>query len=86
MVKPIAASNGGRSSATDRKGRWWVISLRLLAVIGGGYAASSALVAGLARALPLLGFARSEAVVLASMLGFVIYLLAGVSTIRKDLN
>ena len=75
MVKPIAASNGVRSPATDRKGQWWVISLRLLAVIGGGYAASSALVAGLARALPLLGLARSEAVVLASMLGFVIYLL-----------
>ena len=75
MVKPIAASNGVRSPATDRKGQWWVISLRLLAVIGGGYIASSALVAGLARALPLFGFARSEAVVLASMLGFVIYLL-----------
>jgi hypothetical protein len=71
MVKPMAESAG----ATDRRGQWWVISLRLLVVIGGGYVASSALVAGLARVLPLLGLARSEAVVLASMLGFVIYLL-----------
>jgi hypothetical protein len=75
MVKPIKVDGGVQSPATDRKGQWWVISLHLLVVIGGGYAASSALVAGLARALPLLGFARSEAVVLASMLGFVIYLL-----------
>jgi hypothetical protein len=75
MVKPMAESAGVRSPATGRKGQWWVISLRLLVVIGGGYIASSALVAGLARALPLLGLARSEAVVLASMLGFVIYLL-----------
>jgi hypothetical protein len=71
----MAENAGVRSPATDRKGQWWVISLRLLIVIGGGYIASSALVAGLARALPLLGFARSEAVVLASMLGFVVYLL-----------
>ena len=75
MAKPIAESAGVRSPATDRKGQWWVISLRLLVVIGGGYIGSSALVAGLARGLPLLGFARSEGVVLASMLGFVIYLL-----------
>jgi hypothetical protein len=75
MVKPMAESAGVRSPATDRRGQWWAIGLRLVLVIGGGYIASSALVAGLARALPLLGFARSEAVVLASMLGFVIYLL-----------
>ena len=75
MVKPMAGSTGVRSPATGRKGQWWVISLRLLVVIGGGYVASSALVAGLARAVPLFGLARSEAVVLASMLGFVIYLL-----------
>ena len=49
MVKPIAESAGVRSPATGRKGQWWVISLRLLVVIGGGYAASSALVAGLFR-------------------------------------
>lgn len=52
-----------------------MISLRLFVVIGGGYAASSALVAGLARASAPLGLARSDGVLLASMLGFVIYLL-----------
>ena len=75
MASPIAESRGVQSPAPDRSGQWWVISLRLLAVIGGGYLASSALVAGLARALSHLGLARTEGVVLASMLGFVIYLL-----------
>lgn len=51
-----------------------MISLRLFVVIGGGYVASSALVAGLAKALPSFGLARSDGVVLASMLGFIIYL------------
>lgn len=55
--------------------RWWHIALRLLVLIVGGYAAASALVAGTARTLPLTGLARSEAVALASMLGFVFYLM-----------
>ncbi|WP_299712850.1 hypothetical protein [Tardiphaga sp.] len=59
---------------TDRKSQWWFIVLRLVVVIGGGYVASSALVAGLARVLPWLGLVRIDGVVLASMLGFVIYL------------
>jgi hypothetical protein len=75
MAKPIAARGDVRSSTAGRKGQWWIVGLRLLISIGGGYAASSALVAGLARALPLFGLARSEAAVLASMLGFVVYLL-----------
>jgi len=54
--------------------RWWHIALRLLVVIVGGYAAASVLVAGLARALPVTGLARSEAVVLASICGFIFYL------------
>jgi hypothetical protein len=54
--------------------RWWHIALRLLVVIVGGYVAASALVAGLAGALPVTGLARSEAVVLASMCGFAFYL------------
>ena len=54
--------------------RWWHAVLRLVVLIFGGYAAASALVAGVARALPLAGLARSEAVALASMLGFVFYL------------
>jgi hypothetical protein len=74
MVKSIAQRGSVRCPTTDRKARWWVIGLRLLVVIGGGYVASSALVAGLARALPSLGLARMDGVLLASMLGFVIYL------------
>jgi hypothetical protein len=48
--------------------------LRLLILIVGGYAAASALVAGVARTLPMAGLARSEAVALASMCGFGVYL------------
>lgn len=56
--------------------RSWVrIVLRLIAALPGGYAFTAAVVALLATALPLLGLARSEAVVSAAMLGFVLYLL-----------
>ena len=48
--------------------------VRIPLTIVGGYAVASALVSGLALSLPLLGMARSEAVVTASMLGFLIYL------------
>jgi hypothetical protein len=52
-----------------------IVSLRVLGAVLGGYAVSAALVALLAVALPrLLGWPRSEAVLLASMLGFLIYL------------
>ena len=59
-----------RSNAT---GVWrrWHIALRVFVVIVGGYAATAALVAGVARVLPVAGLARSEAVALASMCGFV---------------
>ncbi|KIU44675.1 hypothetical protein QU42_34685 [Bradyrhizobium sp. UASWS1016] len=50
-------------------------SLRVITVVVGGYGATSVIVALLAVGLPLsTGLARSEAVVLASMLGFLIYL------------
>jgi hypothetical protein len=51
------------------------VVLRVLGAVGGGYALSAALVALLSAALPLTGLARSEAVVLATTGGFVIYLL-----------
>ena len=54
---------------------WVRILLRLIAALPGAYAFTAALVAVLAAALPLLGLARSEAVVSAAMLGFVLYLL-----------
>jgi hypothetical protein len=51
------------------------VGLRVLGAVGGGYVFSAACVALLAVALPaLVGMQRSEAVLLASMLGFLIYL------------
>lgn len=47
---------------------------RIALVVLGGYVAASAAVAALAVVLARVGMARSEAVVSASMLGFVIYL------------
>lgn len=52
-----------------------VVLLRVTGALLGGYAFSAALVALLAVGLPLLGLPRSEAVVSAAMLGFVLYLL-----------
>lgn len=49
---------------------------RVLAAVGAGYAFAAGAVALLAVALPAVaGMAHSEAVVLAAMLGFIIYLL-----------
>ncbi len=50
------------------------ITCRVLVAVFGGYAFSAALVALLALILPQVGMPKSEAVVLASMLGFLIYL------------
>ncbi len=51
------------------------VFIRLVAAIGGGYAVASGLAALAAVALPAGGLmARSEAVVLASMLAFLVYL------------
>lgn len=52
-----------------------LIILRLIAVIGGGYAVSAGLAAFAAVGLPMAtALPRSEAVVLASMLAFLVYL------------
>jgi len=50
------------------------LGLRLIAAIPGGYALSAASVATLAGLLAQSGMARSDAVVLSAMLGFVLYL------------
>jgi hypothetical protein len=53
------------------------VTLRVLGAVLGGYAFSAAFVALLALALPrVTGLPRSEAVLLASMLGFLVYLVA----------
>lgn len=49
------------------------IGLRVLGAVFGGYALTALTVAGLGGALARLGMARSEAVILAAMLGFVAY-------------
>ncbi|MEY4544228.1 MAG: hypothetical protein RL685_423 [Pseudomonadota bacterium] len=54
-------------------GTWSIVSRSVAAVLG-GYAFSAACVALFAVGLPLSGMARSEAVLLASMLGFLLYL------------
>lgn len=52
-------------------------SLRVIGAVAGGYAFSAAWVAFASTALPLATpMARSEAVLLSSMLGFVVYLAA----------
>lgn len=50
------------------------LAARIVLAVGGGYGASSAVVAGLTVMLTWLGLARTEAVVAASMPGFVLYL------------
>jgi hypothetical protein len=50
------------------------VSLRVLGAVFGGYALTALTVASAGAALARLGMARSEAVVLAAMLGFVAYL------------
>ncbi len=51
------------------------VVVRIVLVVVGGYAVASGLVALIAAGLPLAaGIARNEAVVLASMLGFLFYL------------
>jgi len=54
--------------------RPWLVVSRVLGAVLGGYAFSAAWVALLSVALPRVGMARSEAVILASMVGFLIYL------------
>lgn len=64
---------GSTASSPARRNRALVIA-RIAAAVLGGYAFSAVLVALLAILLPIAGMARSEAVLLASMLGFLIYL------------
>lgn len=61
-------------------------SLRVLAAVPGGYVLSALAVSGAGAALAYLGMARSEAVVLAAMLGFVLYLVVLLLGFRKSLN
>lgn len=72
---------GAKAMTRDRQasGQAWSrrgsLVLRVIAAIGGGYACTVALASAGAQLLVLLGgMARSEAVILVAMLGFVLYL------------
>lgn len=69
LHSPANGMQGAKSSTAAS------VLLRVVGAVLGGYMLSAALVALLAVGLSALGLARSEAVVAASLLGFVLYLL-----------
>lgn len=65
-----------RSGVGDRRGvRTLRIVLRVLGTVAGGYALAALAVAALGAVMTQIGMARAEAVTLAAMLGFVLYLM-----------
>lgn len=70
-----AALRPGVGDRRDHRGvRTLRIGLRVLGAVAGGYALTALAVAALGMVMAQLGMARAEAVTLAAMLGFVIYL------------
>ena len=70
-----AATKPDRQVPSHRWSRRASLALRVVAAIGGGYACTVALASASAQLLVLFGsIARSEAVILAAMLGFILYL------------
>lgn len=68
-------------------GRALAVAVRLLLVVGGGYAVSAGLVALFAAILlPAAGLPRAEAVVIASMAGFPVYLAVLVWGVRRTVQ
>ncbi len=69
-------SGAAGTSATGKAStRAWInVLARVVLATLGGYAASAGIVAALSATMPLTGMSRSEGVVLASMLGFIVYL------------
>ena len=66
----------GTSDWRDHRGaRTLRIGLRVLGAVVGGYALTVLAVAALGAVMAQLGMARAEAVTLAAMLGFVLYLM-----------
>ena len=70
----LTSESSSHESDNADEPSWFALFGRVMLVIFGGYAAAAGFVAGASVALPLIGMARSEAVALASMLGFVVYL------------
>ena len=66
---------GKREHAGDFRFRFNLhVGLRTVGAVAGGYAVTALAVAAAGALLPRLGIARAEAVVLAAMLGFLLYL------------
>lgn len=70
----VALRSGVGNQRDHRGARTLRITLRVLGAVAGGYALGALAVVALGRGLTQLGMARAEAVTLAAMLGFVIYL------------
>ncbi|WP_229255293.1 hypothetical protein [Duganella phyllosphaerae] len=75
MTQPGAnpAARAGSPGATQLPA-WPSMALRIVGAIAGGYAVTALAVAACSAALAHAGMARSEAVALCAMLGFVVYL------------
>lgn len=74
MQMTIAVRSAVRDRGDHRRARTLRIVLRVLGAVAGGYALTALAVAALGAVMTQLGMARAEAVTLAAMLGFVIYL------------
>lgn len=75
FVRSMTRDVNGRPVSATRMAATRAVLLRIIGAVLGGYAVSAAVVALLAVGLTRLSMARSEAVVSASLLGFVLYLL-----------
>ena len=72
---PVAVRSAVRDRRDHRGARTLRIVLRVLGAVAGGYALTALAVAALGAVMTQLGMARAEAVTLAAMLGFVLYLM-----------
>lgn len=70
----VVSGPSGHLIDTKRLYGWLSLVTRVLMVVVAGYAASAGLSAALSVTLPFAGLARSESVLLASMSGFLFYL------------
>lgn len=74
-MRDVANQRQGERRSREASGNSWIaITGRVLLVVAGGYLVSASLVSASSVMLPFVGLHRSEAVVLASMCGFVLYL------------
>jgi hypothetical protein len=75
FVNSMTRDVNGRPVSATRMAATRAVLLRVIGAVLGGYGVSAAVVALMAAGMARLGLARSEAVVSAALLGFVLYLL-----------